>query len=167
MTDFYCELESPIRTLTLVGTASALTAIHFANTGFVPGAGLVADREPFREPIAQLSAYFRGELREFDLALEPRGTAFQREVWAALREIPWGTTISYGELANRIGRPNASRAVGAANGQNPIPIVIPCHRVIGKDGSLTGFGGGLATKRRLLEIEGIATGDQTELFRER
>ncbi len=101
----------------------------------------------------QLREYFAGERREFELPLDPRGSEFQKRVWSALRNIPYGTTISYGELAHRVGQPTAARAVGAANGRNPIPIVIPCHRVIGKDGSLTGFGGGLPLKERLLELE--------------
>ena len=109
--------------------------------------------EPFREVVAQLEAYFAGKLRRFDVALAPEGTPFQREVWSALTEIPYGETVSYGGLALRLGRSNATRAVGAANGSNPIPIIIPCHRVIGADGSLTGFGGGLAIKRRLLDLE--------------
>ncbi len=97
--------------------------------------------------------YFAGRLHRFDLALAPEGTTFQREVWTALTTIPYGETVSYGELARHLGRPAASRAVGAANGRNSIPIVIPCHRVVGADGSLTGFGGGLVIKRRLLELE--------------
>ena len=114
--------------------------------------------EPFREAIAQLGAYFQRRLRRFDLALAPEGTPFERDVWSALREIPYGETVSYSELARRIGRPAASRAVGAANGKNPIPIIVPCHRVIGANGSLTGFGGGLGLKRRLLDLEAGASG---------
>jgi O-6-methylguanine DNA methyltransferase len=102
----------------------------------------------------QLEEYFAGERREFDLTLAPEGTPFERSVWEELRRIPFGETRSYGEIARAIGRPNAFRAVGRANGANPIPIVVPCHRVIGSDGSLTGFGGGLEAKSRLLEIEG-------------
>lgn len=102
----------------------------------------------------QLDQYFRGERRCFDLPLAPRGTAFQCEVWRALASIPYGGTSSYAQLAAHLGRPKAMRAVGAANGRNPLPIVLPCHRVIGADGSLTGFGGGLPTKRFLLELEG-------------
>jgi methylated-DNA-[protein]-cysteine S-methyltransferase len=94
-------------------------------------------------------------LRTFDLPLQPKGTPFQHQVWRELRSIPYGRTISYGELARRLGRPSAQRAVGAANGRNPLPIVIPCHRVIGSDGTLTGYAGGLGIKRRLLEIEGV------------
>jgi methylated-DNA-[protein]-cysteine S-methyltransferase len=102
----------------------------------------------------QFEEYFAGERREFDLTLAPEGTLFERSVWEELRRIPFGETRSYGEIARAIGRPNAFRAVGRANGANPIPIVVPCHRVIGSDGSLTGFGGGLEAKSRLLEIEG-------------
>ena len=103
----------------------------------------------------QLAEYFAGERREFDLTLAPEGTPFERSVWEELRRIPFGETRSYGEIARAIGRPDAFRAVGRANGANPIPIVVPCHRVIGADGSLTGFGGGLEAKSRLLEIEGL------------
>ena len=102
----------------------------------------------------QLAEYFAGERREFDLRLAPEGTPFERSVWEELKRIPFGETRSYGEIAQAIGRPGAARAVGRANGANPIPIVVPCHRVIGSDGSLTGFGGGLEAKSRLLEIEG-------------
>jgi methylated-DNA-[protein]-cysteine S-methyltransferase len=102
----------------------------------------------------QLAEYFAGERRDFDLRLAPEGTPFERSVWDELRKIPFGETRSYGEIAQAIGRPGAARAVGRANGANPIPIVVPCHRVIGSDGSLTGFGGGLEAKSRLLEIEG-------------
>lgn len=103
---------------------------------------------------AQLDEYFRGDRTAFDLELAPRGTPFQRKVWRALEGIPYGTTISYGELARRVGRPNASRAVGRANGSNPIAVVVPCHRVIGADGSLTGYASGVDLKQRLLELEG-------------
>ncbi|MBA2237173.1 MAG: methylated-DNA--[protein]-cysteine S-methyltransferase [Lysobacter sp.] len=102
----------------------------------------------------QLDEYFRGERKHFDLPLAPRGTAFQCEVWRTLASIPYGETVSYAQLALRVTRPKAMRAVGAANGRNPLPIVLPCHRVIGADGSLTGFGGGLPTKRFLLDLEG-------------
>jgi len=105
------------------------------------------------EAAGQLQAYFRGELRQFDLRLEVRGTAFQRKVWRALRRIPYGETRSYKEIARQIGSPTATRAVGGANGKNPIAIVIPCHRVIAADGSLGGFGSGLAVKKLLLELE--------------
>lgn len=153
MTQYYTCYDSPIGTLTIVGCKTAITEIHFSNEGYTAAPDLVASQAPLQVAIDQLRAYFRGELREFDLALAPSGTPFQLETWRALCAIEWGTTISYGELARRIGRPNASRAVGAANGQNPIPIVIPCHRVIGANGKLTGFGGGIAVKRRLLDLE--------------
>ncbi len=111
----------------------------------------------------QLAEYFAGERTDFSLELAPEGSPFQLEVWTALRAIPFGETRSYGEIAHAIGRPSASRAVGAANGANPIPIVVPCHRVIGADGSLTGFGGGLPAKTVLLELEGLAvSGEQVE-----
>ncbi|MCA8974064.1 MAG: methylated-DNA--[protein]-cysteine S-methyltransferase [Planctomycetes bacterium] len=106
----------------------------------------------------QLAEYFAGRRREFELPLAPRGTPFQLEVWAALRTIPFGSTCSYADIAARIGRPNAVRAVGAANGRNPIAIIVPCHRVIGRDGSLTGYAGGLDRKRRLLQHERTVPG---------
>ena len=111
------------------------------------------DASAFGAVRAQLAAYFAGELTQFDLPLAPRGSPFQLGVWQQLRRIPYGVTISYGELARRVGDPSAARAVGAANGRNPLPIIVPCHRVIGADGSLTGFGGGIATKKFLLEHE--------------
>ena len=110
-------------------------------------------RDPLPDATDQLRAYFAGSLARFELRLAPRGTPFQRGVWDALTEIPYGTTTSYGALAARIGRPGASRAVGAANGRNPLPVVIPCHRVIGADGTLTGYGGGLERKQALLGLE--------------
>ena len=157
-----CEISTPVGRLRLAGDESGLRSISFQNR-FSPAAPAenespLSTEEPFREAIAQLEAYFAGALRRFDLPLAPEGTSFQREVWSALTAIPYGETVSYGELARRLGRPAASRAVGAANGQNPIPIVIPCHRVIGADGSLTGFGGGLAIKRRLLDLEAGLSG---------
>jgi len=112
------------------------------------------DNTAFADVIAQLNAYFTGELREFDLPLAPEGTPFQQTVWQALQTIPYGTTSTYGDLAAGIGKPTASRAVGAANGRNPLPIVIPCHRVIGANGKLTGFRGGLRFKEELLSLEG-------------
>jgi methylated-DNA-[protein]-cysteine S-methyltransferase len=113
----------------------------------------VRDDKPFQEVVRQLRAYFRGELKQFDLRLEMRGTEFQKSVWEELRKIPYGETRSYGQVAEIIGNPKAMRAVGAANGQNPIAIIVPCHRVIGSSGSLTGFGGGMDCKKRLLELE--------------
>lgn len=151
----YCEMASPVGPLLLIAGEEGLRRICFRNGShpLPPAAGWTRAGERFRAVIIQLEAYFAGELQCFDLALALVGTPFQREVWSTLRSIPYGETVSYGELARQVGRPKAYRAVGAANGRNPIPIVIPCHRVIGSDGSLTGFGGGLAIKRRLLELE--------------
>ena len=155
-----CEISTPVGRLRLAGDEKGLRSISFQNRfrAAAPAETAPSTEAPFREAISQLEAYFAGELRRFELRLAPEGTPFQREVWSALTAIPYGETVSYGELARRLGRPAASRAVGAANGQNPIPIVIPCHRVIGADGSLTGFGGGLAIKRRLLDLEAGVSG---------
>ena len=152
-------LEAPFGPLLAVACAGSLRELRFGVPGRafdIPSTWRAAPAsEPVLERLAQqLERYYAGELREFELPLEPLGTDFQLRVWSELRRIPWGRTISYGELATRIGQPSASRAVGAANGKNPLPIVIPCHRVIGSDGSLTGFGGGLPIKRALLAIEG-------------
>jgi methylated-DNA-[protein]-cysteine S-methyltransferase len=154
MTHFW-ELPSPVGPLLLSGDEQGLRGISFQGGphAAVPAARWTRAREPFEAAIAQLEEYFAGTRRRFDLALAPEGSPFQCEVWAMLRRIPYGDTITYGELARRLGRSNAARAVGAANGRNPIPIVIPCHRVVGADGSLTGFGGGLDIKRRLLDLE--------------
>ena len=113
----------------------------------------IYSEKPFAEARRQLEAYFRGELQTFDLELKPGGTEFQLQVLEELQKIPYGTTTSYGEIAKRIGRPKAVRAVGAANGRNPIPIIIPCHRVIGSSGDMTGFGGGIPTKEALIRLE--------------
>ncbi len=151
----YTYLESPIGPLLLAGDGGRVPKV-----GFPAGKGRVAPRDGWRrddslfvEARAQLTAYFAGELRDFNLELIPAGTPFQLAVWQALTTIPYGATMSYGEIAGRIGHPSASRAVGAANGANPIPIVVPCHRVIGADGSLTGYAGGLERKRTLLDLE--------------
>jgi methylated-DNA-[protein]-cysteine S-methyltransferase len=146
----YDTIDTPIGALLLAGDGRALTAVRM---GAAPAPGWRRDPAPFLEAAAQLRAYFAGELRDFDLPLAPRGTDFQRRVWSALREIPYGQTIAYAELAAAVGRPRAARAVGAANGRNPIAVVIPCHRVIGSGGALTGYGGGLARKRLLLDLE--------------
>lgn len=149
-----CLVASPIGLLRLVSDGAALTAIDFHARGrAAPGR---PDDLLLREAAAQLAAYFARRLRIFDLPLAPQGTPFRRAVWEALLGVPWGTTASYGDIARRIGRPRAARAVGAANGANPLPIVIPCHRIVGADGSLTGFGGGLPIKERLLALEGVA-----------
>jgi methylated-DNA-[protein]-cysteine S-methyltransferase len=152
---FHSRFESPLGWLLLVGDGERLTGLRFPRPDGEPAAAPEGQEraDPFREVARQLAAYFAGDLRHFDLPLAPEGTPFQQQVWEALQRIPYGDTISYGELACRIGKPEASRAVGAANGRNPIPVVIPCHRVVGADGSLTGFGGGIEAKRALLELE--------------
>jgi methylated-DNA-[protein]-cysteine S-methyltransferase len=153
----YDEIDSPVGPLLVAADEDGLRLIHFQGArGRAPDASWVRDAAPFRALAAQLGEYFRRERRAFELTLAPQGTAFQLATWRALSTIPYGETISYEELATRVGRPSASRAVGAANGANPLPIVVPCHRVIGKDGSLTGFGGGLGAKRALLELEDAA-----------
>jgi methylated-DNA-[protein]-cysteine S-methyltransferase len=152
---FYTTFESPVGPLLLAGDADALRLVSFESSKHAapPQADWKQDKAPFAEVVRQLQAYFCGELREFDVLLVLEGTEFQLRVWNTLREIPYGETISYLQLAERIGNPKAVRAVGLANGSNPIPIIVPCHRVIGSDGSLTGFGGGLSTKKKLLELE--------------
>jgi methylated-DNA-[protein]-cysteine S-methyltransferase len=151
----YTEIESPLGPLLLVADDSGLREINFVNGrhAVTPNPSWEKGDAPFRDVTEQLNAYFSGELEVFDLKLAPRGTPFQLEVWKKLCDIPFGETISYGELARRIANPNASRAVGLANGSNPIPIVIPCHRVIGSNGKLTGYGGGLPIKEKLLALE--------------
>ncbi len=157
---FYTSLDSPVGKLQLVGDESGLQFLDFplTNSRFVQAADRVETKTMFCEPARQLRAYFDGELTDFSLDLKPSGTQFQREVWRALQNIPYGETRSYAEIAISIGNPKAVRAVGAANGRNPIAIVIPCHRVIGSDGSLTGFGGGLPIKQFLLNLEGARQG---------
>jgi methylated-DNA-[protein]-cysteine S-methyltransferase len=150
----YAWMETPIGRLLLTSDGSGLRRIDFANGKSHSAQQLHNENFPaLTETIRQLSAYFAGELEEFDIRLAPEGTQFQKNVWRHLCEIPYGETISYGELARRIGNPKASRAVGLANGTNPIPIIIPCHRVIGSDGKLTGYGGGLPVKEKLLALE--------------
>jgi methylated-DNA-[protein]-cysteine S-methyltransferase len=152
----YAHLKTPIGTLLIAGDADCIRIIGFAINGKPqkPEPDWTrSTRGAVGEAIRQLKEYFAGRRSEFDLPLAPEGTEFQRNVWKRLQEIPYGETISYGELAKRVGNPNASRAVGAANGSNPIPIVIPCHRVIGANGKLTGFGGGLPAKQALLALE--------------
>ncbi len=151
----YGYFDSPVGPLLLAGEADRLHLISFPTEARTerPPAGWRRDDSLFVEAFRQLDAYFAGALTRFDLPLRFAGTAFQNRVWTALCEIPYGETMSYGALAARIGKPTASRAVGAANGANPLPIVVPCHRVIGSDGSLTGFGGGIEIKRFLLAHE--------------
>lgn len=149
-------VDSPFGSLSLVTTESHLVALHFPGRGDATGVGRVASGVPSplqAEAAAQLRAWFDGRLTTFDLPLDPGGTEFQRAAWRELCAIPFGETITYGEQARRIGRPTAVRAIGAANGRNPIPIVVPCHRVVGADGSLTGFALGTEVKQRLLEHE--------------
>lgn len=152
---YFTRFESPVGPLLLAGDAKALRCVSFETSkrSAPPQPDWKQGKAPFAEVIRQLQAYFCGELKEFDVPLKMEGTEFQLRVWNELRAIPYGETISYAQLAARIGNPQAVRAVGAANGSNPIPIIVPCHRVIGSDGSLTGFGGGLPTKKILLELE--------------
>lgn len=162
MTVRCCSLATELGDLQIAERDGALLAVHLGGDREAFGAGVAGRGEqvawsagrgsPARR---QLSEYFAGRRRRFELHLAPRGTPFQQRVWSALLEIPFGTTCSYSEIAARIGRPTAVRAVGAANGRNPIAIVVPCHRVIGRSGALTGYAGGLDTKRRLLEHEGV------------
>lgn len=156
----FASLESPVGSLLLARNGKGLCEIRFPgreSRGGKPVVGpepsWIEDEAAFSDVIGQLGLYFAGDLKTFDLPLAPTGTEFQCAVWRELERIPYGETISYGELARRVGNPKASRAVGAANGANPIPIVVPCHRVIGSSGKLVGFGGGLDTKRALLDHE--------------
>jgi methylated-DNA-[protein]-cysteine S-methyltransferase len=173
----FTRAETPIGTLTLAGTDTGLRAVWFAGqepSRAADAAGSASARPPVLDAAAaQLDEYFAGQRTAFDLPLDVRGPYFQRQAWLALASIPYGSTVSYGEQARRIGYPGAARAVGAANGRNPLPVILPCHRVIGANGSLTGFGGGLGTKRWLLEHEmqvssrlssGSRTTDQDALF---
>jgi methylated-DNA-[protein]-cysteine S-methyltransferase len=168
MTLYYDRIESPVGALfAAVDEDGALASLAFvegaageaaerARLARLDGAEPRRDERRCRPVAAQLDEYFAGRRRSFDLPLAPRGgTAFQRAVWGELGHIPYGSTISYGELARRLGRPGASRAVGGANHANPLPIVVPCHRVVGADGSLTGYGGGIERKRALLAVEGV------------
>lgn len=162
-TTFHDVMPSPVGPLLLTATGAGLTRVYFerhrhadlVDPAWHPvGEGSGGAGAILREARAQLEAYFDGRLRAFDLPLAATGTPFQERVWAMLREIPWGRTTSYGDVARRLGDITASRAVGVANGRNPISIVVPCHRVIGADGSLTGYGGGMERKRWLLTHEG-------------
>ncbi|HEU0199388.1 MAG TPA: methylated-DNA--[protein]-cysteine S-methyltransferase [Burkholderiaceae bacterium] len=154
---FYCRIDSPIGELVLTSNGEALTQVIMQSerrgSRLARIDGWRRDDARLAAARAQLAAYFAGELQNFDLALAADGTVFQHRVWAALRAIPYGATASYGDIARRIGQPSASRAVGLANGSNPIPIIVPCHRVIGANGSMTGFGGGIERKRWLLTHE--------------
>ncbi len=162
MTTTFHDMQTPIGVLRLVGDEGRIERIDLPNraseppeSSWAPSNGaLPAALDEARRQIGQ---YFAGERRDFDLPLSADGTDFQRQVWAELERIPYGSTVSYGEIAERIGRPTASRAVGAANGRNPLPVVVPCHRVVGASGRLVGYGGGLDVKQALLELEGQAT----------
>ncbi|MFC8228246.1 methylated-DNA--[protein]-cysteine S-methyltransferase [Streptomyces sp. NPDC057287] len=159
-------IDSPYGALTLVATDGVLSGLYMNGQRHRPPEETFGapDPLPFRETARQLDAYFAGELTDFDLPLRLEGTAFQRGVWAELVRIPYGETRSYGELAGRLGKPGASRAVGLANGKNPVGIIVPCHRVIGASGSLTGYGGGLDRKQRLLAFERGAQDEVPVLF---
>jgi methylated-DNA-[protein]-cysteine S-methyltransferase len=150
----YRTMDSPVGILTLAGPGSTLRHLRMEDQTYEPNrANWQRDDGAFGDAVEQLQAYFAGERTSFDLELELIGTAFERRVWAALQTIPYGETRSYGEIAEQIDAPAASRAVGRANGRNPIGIIVPCHRVIGASGSLTGYGGGLDRKRALLDLE--------------
>jgi methylated-DNA-[protein]-cysteine S-methyltransferase len=158
LTTWTTTVDSPVGPLLLTSDGTSLTRLLFAAE---PDPSWSTDPCPvLDDAVRQLGEYFAGERRDFDLPLDPAGTPFQLTVWAALRDIPYAETINYGQLAGRVGNPHASRAVGLANGRNPISIVVPCHRVIGANGSLTGYGGGLDRKRTLLELERRTAGDQ-------
>ena len=149
---FFARLESPIGVLGVFANKDGLSEIRFPNQELeLPNEECM--NLHLEEAIAQLKAYFSGALTQFNLSLSPRGTEFQQQVWAQLQTVPYGTTASYGEIATAIGKSTAARAVGMANSKNPLPIVVPCHRIIGRNGSLTGFAGGLDTKRWLLARE--------------
>ncbi len=151
----YTTLDSPIGELLLVGDGRALSGLYMQQ-GERPAKstdGWQHDPAAFADVTAQLREYFAGERTAFDLPLALHGTPFQRRVWRALQDIPYGQTISYGELARRIDQPSAARAVGLANGSNPVSVIVPCHRVIGANGTLTGYGGGIERKRTLLDLE--------------
>ncbi|MFH8983758.1 methylated-DNA--[protein]-cysteine S-methyltransferase [Streptomyces varsoviensis] len=164
----HTRLDSPYGALTLVADDGVLCGLYMTDQRHRPPEETFGDPDdtPFTEVVRQLTGYFAGEITEFELPLHLDGTPFQRRVWSELQRIPYGETISYGQLADRIDAPGASRAVGLANGKNPIGIIVPCHRVVGSTGSLTGYGGGLDRKRRLLDFErGIsATTEQDALF---
>jgi methylated-DNA-[protein]-cysteine S-methyltransferase len=147
-------VESPVGPLTLAGRHGRLMHLRMVDQTYEPSRdGWAHDDAAFPEVVGQLESYFAGDLLEFDLELDLVGTEFQRRVWKALLTIPYGETRSYGQIAQQIGSPGASRAVGLANGHNPVSIIVPCHRVIGANGSLTGYGGGLDRKKSLLELE--------------
>ena len=152
---FYYVMRSPVGRILLAGSARALTHLSFQDGRHPinPDRRWTYSETPFRQPIRQLNEYFSGKRKTFTIKLAPQGTPFQQKVWQALRAIPYGRTLSYGQIAKAIGKPKAARAVGAANGQNPVSIIVPCHRVIGSNGKLVGYGGGLSIKETLLTHE--------------
>jgi methylated-DNA-[protein]-cysteine S-methyltransferase len=158
-------VDSPVGPLTLVAQDGVLTGLYMDDQRHLPATGTFGepDASAFGEVRAQLAGYFDGTLTEFDLPLTLAGTPFQQRVWTALRDIPYGETVSYGELAEQLGNPKASRAVGLANGKNPVSIIVPCHRVIGANGDLTGYGGGIERKRHLLDFERVHNGSMLAL----
>jgi methylated-DNA-[protein]-cysteine S-methyltransferase len=155
MDDLYTIIDSPLGPLLAVGDGTALARLDMQHgrRAHPIHPSWRRDDAAFAELAEQLEQYFAGHRREFDLALAPSGSPFEQRVWDALLEIPYGETVSYGEIARRVGAPGSARAVGLANGRNPIAVIVPCHRVIGADGSLTGYGGGLDRKRLLLDLE--------------
>ena len=157
---YYCYLSTPIGDLLLAGDQDALSLVGFpeGTMRYDPEPEWIYNEQPLANARKQLTEYFAGERKDFDLPLNLHGTEFQLRVLEELKTIPYGETTSYGDIAKRIGRPKAVRAVGAANGRNPIPIIVPCHRVIGSSGHLTGFGGGLDTKTALLRLEAENSG---------
>jgi methylated-DNA-[protein]-cysteine S-methyltransferase len=158
----YCKFASPLGTLVAVADRDSLTGLYFGDQRHFPvlprEAAEDADAKPLAKCRQQLDEYFRGARETFDLPLAPRGSEFQRRVWIEIARIPYGETITYAELAKRAGAPGSARAAGAATGRNPLGIIVPCHRVVGSDGSLTGYAGGIHRKTRLLELEGALAG---------
>jgi len=166
---YYTYLDSPVGRLMLTGQQNYLMTIEFPEDDQVqtPRHTWLRDDNLLSKTVSQLNEYFSGSRKNFSIAIHPQGTDFQRKVWDILQGIPFGETISYGEVASRLGQPTASRAVGAANNANPLPIIVPCHRVIGADGSMVGFGGGIGIKVKLLELEyrfNSASRPQGDLF---
>jgi methylated-DNA-[protein]-cysteine S-methyltransferase len=150
----YTHLRSPLGPVLVTSENDLLTRLFLDCDASPDGADWVEDADSFAEVARQLDAYWRGDLTTFDIPMDPPGTEFQKQVWAALTDIPYGTTVTYGAIADKIGKPRAVRAVGRANGSNPIAVIVPCHRVIGANGSLTGYAGGVDKKAKLLEMEG-------------
>lgn len=166
--NYYTHVESPLQTLTLTTNGTEITGLFLNSTWPAPQDKAdwtrQDDIDPFVMARRQLNAYFDGHLKVFNLPIKMEGTPFQKQVWEELTRIPYGVTISYGELARRIGAPGASRAVGLANGRNPISIIVPCHRVVGANGKLTGYSGGLSNKQALLALEASARACPDSLF---